>query len=479
MQQTYGLFVDGEEIKQPKGRYYEDRDPANGEVLAEVAQGDADDVDHAVASAVSAFPGWRDTTAAERGRVMVEIARRIRQEAAELAHLETLDMGQTVRHSRSDIETAARYFEFYGGGADKLHGDVIPLGPKYLSYTRHDPFGVVGFVLPWNAPINQFARGVAPCLAVGNAAVVKPAEDTPLSALELARIAVECGLPAGVLNIVPGAGAEVGTPIAKHPDVRKVAFTGSVATGKVIMRLAAERLIPLTLELGGKSPNIVFEDADLDAAAASAWTAFTFKTGQVCSAGSRLLVQDSVYDEMVERMVAKAESATVAPGIEDPDLGSLANASQYDKVREYMAIGEAEGATLATGGRIPDEERLRRGYFVQPTVFTEVDNNMRIAQEEIFGPVLSMIRFSDEADALEKANGTDFGLVAGVWSRDVGLVNRMAALLDAGQVFINEWFAGGVETPFGGFKSSGFGREKGFDALAEYSQVKTVTARIS
>lgn len=479
MQQRYGLFIDGEEIDQPKGRLFETRDPATGEVLAEVADGDVDDVDTAVRAARAAYPAWRDTPPAERGRILVELARKIRDHADELTELETLDTGQALHALKADVAGAARYFEFYGGGADKLCGSVIPLGPDYHSYTRHEPFGVVGWVLPWNAPVNQLARGVAAGLAVGNAAVVKPAEDTPLSSLVVARMAVEAGLPPGVLNVVPGSGKEVGTPIAQHPDVRKVAFTGSVPTGRAIMRIAAERLIPLTLELGGKSPNIVFEDADLAAAAASSWTAFTFKTGQVCSAGSRLLVQDSVHDEMVERLVERARSATIAPGIEDPDLGSLCNAKQHETVKGYLAIGRTEGATVAVGGGVPREERLQKGYFVEPTIFVNVHNGMRIAQEEIFGPVLSVLRFKDEEEAVRIANDTEYGLVAGIWTHDISRVNRVAAALDAGQVFVNQWFAGGVETPFGGFKLSGFGREKGWDALHDYTQLKTVTARLT
>ncbi|MCB8913754.1 aldehyde dehydrogenase family protein [Rhodococcus rhodochrous] len=478
MRSRYDLFING--ISVPgSGEPFTTSNPATGEVLAEVARATPADVDKAVLAADAAKRGWERTKASERGRILLNLAAAIRANADTLAELETLDNGQALGQARGDIETAARYFEYYGGAADKLHGETIPLGPDYLSYTTHEPYGVVAFVLPWNAPMQQAARGLGPALATGNVAVIKPAEDTPLTTLELARLATEVGVPPGVLNVVTGFGNEAGAALTQHPLVRKIAFTGSVDTGSLIMRTASERLIPLTLELGGKSANIVFSDADLDAVARSSWTAFTVKSGQVCSAGTRLLVQSSVYDELLDRLVQRAESATLGPGIDNPDVGPLATRAQFEKVTGYLKLGIEEGARVAVGGGVPADPALRAGNFVEPTIFADVDNSMRIAQEEIFGPVLCVIRFDDEDEAIRLANDTPYGLAAGVWTSDLSRAHRVAGSLEAGQVFVNEYFAGGVETPFGGFKSSGFGREKGFEALRYYSQLKTVTVRIS
>jgi aldehyde dehydrogenase (NAD+) len=477
MRSRYEPFIDGDFVT-TDGEVFTTFDPSTGLPLAEVARGTAELIDQAVQSADRAGQAWARTKPSDRGRILLQIAAAIRANAEELARLETLDNGQALGQARGDVEVAARYFEFFGGAADKLQGETIPLGPDYLSYTTHEPYGVVGMILPWNAPLNQAARGLGPALATGNTVVIKPAEETPMSTPELAKLCVDAGLPAGVFNVVPGYGHEAGAALAAHPLVRALAFTGSVETGSIIMQAAAKRLVPVTLELGGKSPNIIFADADIDAAVSGSWTAFTAKSGQVCSAGTRLLIESSVYDEVVDKLVERVKQATLAPGIDNPDIGPLANRAQFEKVTQYLELGVEEGARVAVGGGVPDDPALKDGFFVEPTIFVDVDNGMRIAQEEIFGPVVCAIRFEDEDDAVRIANETKYGLAAGVWTRDVSRAHRVASQIQSGQVYVNEYFAGGIETPFGGFKSSGIGREKGFEALRSYSQLKTVTVRI-
>jgi aldehyde dehydrogenase (NAD+) len=472
--QAYDLLVDGELVEAESGERFETLDPATAEPFADVARGAQADVDAAVKSAASAFDDWSSMPPEERGRMLNRIAAKIREEADRLAELETRDNGKPLWHAHNDVETCARYFEYYAGIADKIHGDSIPLTDEYADYTIHEPLGVTAQIIPWNLPTNIFGRSVAPALAAGNVAVVKPAEQTPVTAVEIGKLALKAGLPAGVLNVVPGFGHEAGAALSSHPSVDGVSFTGSVPTGIEVGKSALENVTNVHLELGGKSPNLVFPDADLDATIESTKTSIFANAGQVCSAGSRLLVHEDVHDEFLDRLVERVDEITVNAGLEDPEMGPLVSEEQFEKVYRYLELGREEVGAPVVGGEPLDRE----GYFVEPTIFDGVENDMRIAQEEIFGPVLSVIEFEDEQEAFELANDVEYGLVAGIHTTDVGRAHRFARDVEAGQVYINEWFAGGEETPFGGFKKSGFGREKGLDAIDAYTQTKNVCAYI-
>jgi aldehyde dehydrogenase (NAD+) len=475
-----GLYIHGSELP-PDGReMITVRNPATAEPLAEVVDATEEDLARAIDDGWDAFAVWQQVLPAERGRILYRLANKLRERAEEFARIETLDNGKPLTQARSDVEGSARYFEFFAGAADKINGDQIPLGPRHLAYSVQLPYGLVAQILPWNAPLQQAARGLAPALAAGNCVIVKPAEDTPLSTLALAALAVECGLPPGVLNVLTGYGEKVGAWLAAHPRISKVVFTGSVPTGRLVNLAAAQRLVPATLELGGKSANIVFAGADLEQAAAGAAKAINANAGQNCSAGSRLLVEDSIHDEFVERLAAINAKITVGPGMADPDMGPITTGEQFQRVLDYLHIGAEEGATAITGG-VALAERSDKGYFVSPTIFVGVTNTMRIAREEIFGPVVGVLRFHDEEEAVAIANDSDFGLVAGVWSTNLSQVHRVAVRLEVGQVYVNEYFAGyagGVETPFGGTKNSGIGREKGLEALKGYTQSRTVVIKL-
>ncbi len=453
-------------------------DPSEGEPFAAIARGSAADIDTAVRAAQRARDGtWGKLAAAEKGRVLARLAGAILDQADELALIEARDCGKPLKQARADVAACARYFEFYGGACDKLHGTTIPVAAGYAALTWREPHGVTGHVIPWNYPLQIFGRSVAGALAAGNACVVKPAEDACLSLLRVTELAAEAGLPEGALNVVTGLGAEAGAALAAHPGIQHLSFTGSPATGALVAAACAQRHCPATLELGGKSPQIVFADADLDAALPSIVNAIVQNAGQTCSAGSRLLVGRSLYEALLARLGEAFAALRTGPALADLDCGPLIRASQLERVRGFLAQAERDGiATIARGTVVADAPR--GGYYAPPTLLRDVPSAHRLACEEVFGPVLAALPFEDEADAVRLANGTDFGLVAGVWTREGSRQLRLARALQSGQVFVNCYGAGGgVELPFGGVKHSGHGREKGFEALYAFTTVKTVVLR--
>jgi aldehyde dehydrogenase (NAD+) len=469
------LVIDGELVETESSETYETVDPSTGEHLADVARGRAEDIDRAVESGRHAFEEWRSYDPEERGRVLLDVADAIRDAADELAELEARDVGKPLSQSREQAAVCARYFEYYAGAADKIHGEQIPQGGGYLDWTVREPLGVTGQIIPWNFPMELFGRIVAPALAAGNAAVAKPSEQTPRTAIAIGHLSVEAGLPPGLLNVVPGYGSEAGAALASHADIDGMSFIGSVETGLKVGQSAVGTATPVNLELGGKSPIVVYPDADYENALENTITAiFGNNSGQVCAAGSRLLVHEDIHDSFVADLCERAADLEIGPAMEDPDMGPLATESQFEKVKQYVTVGRSEVGEPATGGTVLE----RDGFFVEPTVFDGVDNDMRIAQEEIFGPVLSVISFTTEAEAIELANDIRYGLVAGVFTSDMGKATRFARAVQAGQVYINEYYASGIEAPFGGYKQSGFGRENGLEALENYTQTKNVCAKI-
>ena len=473
------MFIGGEHVDGGGKNRLETVDPATGCVFADFPAADAGDVDRAVDSSRQALRGeWRQIAPTERARILSRTAALIRRDAERLSTIETLDSGKPISESRGDIETSATYFEYYAGVADKLQGDTIPLGPDYVSLTLHEPVGVTAHVIPWNFPLVTTARGVAPALAAGNTAVVKPATQTPLTAMALADLLCEAGLPDGVYNVVTGRGSDIGDALTGHPDVDHVTFTGSVPTGIGVMKTAAEQVTSVTLELGGKSPVVVLADADLDAAVEGTLKAIYMNAGQVCSAGSRLVIERRLHAAMMEKLVARAEALTIGHGLDAPQLGPLVSNGHRNLVAGYVDGARDRGIKVATGGHNVAVEGCEGGYFYAPTILDDVASSDIVIQEEIFGPVLCVQIVDSPEEAISVANDTPFGLCAGIYTKDVTRAFRFARDVDAGQVFINQYFAGGVPTPFGGTKLSGFGREKGMAALASYYQVKCVTARL-
>jgi aldehyde dehydrogenase (NAD+) len=471
------LLIGGQRLPAQSGRYFETLDPANEQVIAHVAEADAADIDAAVVSARQAFEGeWGHMRAADRGNALLRLADLIRQNQDTLIELESLDSGKPVSAiKRQDLPAVLDTLTYYAGWADKINGQVIPARPDALTYTVREPLGVVGAIVPWNFPLMIGMWKIAPALACGCTVVLKPAELTPLTALKLGELALAAGLPPGVLNVVPGFGKTAGAALVDHPDVDKITFTGSPLVGREILRGAAGNLKRVTLELGGKSANIIFPDADIEAAVRAAGSGIFFNTGQVCSAGSRILVHTDIYDEVVERLVVRARGVRVGnPRDVGTAMGPLVSRIQMNRVLEYIDIGKREGAQIAFGGA-----RLgASGYFVGPTVFAGVDHQMRISQEEIFGPVASVIRFNDDEDALRIANGTKYSLAAGVWSADVGRIHRFVRRLKAGTVWANTFGPTDVRLPWGGARDSGFGREHGEEAIANFTEPKAVWINI-
>jgi betaine-aldehyde dehydrogenase len=479
----YQLFIDGKWVDAESGKTFTTPNPATGATLAEVAEGDKADIDKAVAAARKAFDGkWSKMSARDRGRMMYKLAQLIEAKTPELAALETADNGKPIKEtSYVDLPQVVENFEYFAGWATKIEGETIPVPGQMFNYTLREPVGVCGQIIPWNFPLLMAAWKLAPALAAGNTVVLKPAEQTPVGAMELASLIQEAGFPDGVVNIVPGYGETAGAALASHPDIDKVAFTGSTEVGKIIAKAAADNLTKVSLELGGKAPNIIFADADMEQAVNGAMMGIFFNQGQVCCAGSRLFVDAKVKDEFLDRFKERAGRVKVGdPMDKNTQMGPQVSEEQLNRIKGYVDIAKGEGAQVLAGGCPPSlEGDFQKGYFFQPTIFGDVKNSMRVAQEEIFGPVVSVISFEDEEDLIRQANEVVYGLSAGIWTKDITRAHRFAKAIKAGVVWINTYNMFNAASPFGGYKQSGYGREMGKHALEMYTHVKSVWVDLS
>ncbi|MGA0573073.1 aldehyde dehydrogenase family protein [Variovorax sp. VNK109] len=471
-------YIANASVRSTSGRTLPVIDPSDGQTYDEIQRSDAHDVDAAVTAARQCYESvWSKLSAAERGRLLMRLSARIAEHVDELAAIEQRDCGKPTKQARADALALVRYFEFYGGACDKFHGETIPYQEGYTVFTWREAYGVVANIIPWNYPMQIFGRSVGGALAAGNVCVVKPSEDACLSLLRVAQLAAEVGFPAGAINIVTGYGHEVGDAMARHTGIDHISFTGSPRVGTIIQQVASERHCPVTLELGGKSPQIIFADADLDAAIPVVINAIVQNAGQTCSAGSRVLIHQAIYEPLLEKLGVAFSNLRVGPAAMDLDVGPLIRATQQQRVWDFLSDAQVASIPMVAQGRIVDEAP-EAGFYQAPTLLRDVPVDHRLAQEEVFGPVLSAMSFRDEDHAVELANATQFGLVAGVWTRDGGRQLRMARRVKSGQVFVNNYGAGGgVELPFGGYKASGHGREKGFEALYGFTQLKTVAIR--
>ena len=473
------LFMEGQSVAAESRQMMPTWDPGTGRVFSEFASGQAEDVDHAVSSSQKALKGeWSRFTPAQRGKLLRNVAELIRKNAHRLSFVEALDSGKRLDEAMGDVAGAANCFDYYAGACDKYQGISIPLGPDYVAYTLNEPLGVTAHIIPWNCPLSTAARGIAPALAAGCTVIGKPAEQTPLTALILAELCIEAGLPKGVFNVITGTGKAAGAALVKHPGVDHITFTGSVTTGIDVMREAASNITHLLLELGGKSPIVALADCDLELTVNNVIAGIFENAGQICSAGSRLLVHDAIHDALVEKVLKKTQAIQLGHGLRNSGMGPVNSEVQLERIAGHVDSAKSRGIQVLCGGSSGADPLSGLGWFYEPTLLDRVPMHDAAVQQEIFGPVLCIQTFADTEEAVHLANGTQFGLVAGVFTKDLSAAHRLAQQIDAGQVYVNEYFAGGIAVPFGGNKHSGFGREKGLEAVGSYCKTKSVVARI-